>query len=366
MSKTISLIHCADLHLDSAMSTNLEPKLAQLRQIELMEAFLNMVTYASDHGVKAILIAGDFFDSITVSKRSIQTILSTMESHKEISFYYLRGNHDVSNRLGLQNELPSNLFVFGSEWTSYTLEKGVVITGRETFLDDSKHDELNLDENNVNIVMIHGDIYHDESSREGIDLNKYKNKGIDYLALGHLHKHTKGLLDDRGVYVYPGCLEPRGYDEVGDHGFEWIEVNETFNVVTNHFVPFARRNVRKLHINIDDCSCSEDIINEIELAVKKEEVSSLDYVEVILVGKDKIKDEKDLFMIKHRLKDRFFHFVLKDESEVGYDLDTIQYEGSLKGEFIRTVLNNASFSSHEKDEVIRCGIQALTKKGFTL
>ncbi len=42
--------------------------------------------------------------------------------------------------------------------------------------------------------------------------------GFDYIALGHIHKST-GLQQENGVYYgYPGCIEGRGFDELGYKG----------------------------------------------------------------------------------------------------------------------------------------------------
>ena len=51
-----------------------------------------------------------------------------------------------------------------------------------------------------------------------IEVYELKNKNIDYLALGHVHKYKMEKLDNRGIYCYSGCLEGRGFDECGDKG----------------------------------------------------------------------------------------------------------------------------------------------------
>lgn len=58
---------------------------------------------------------------------------------------------------------------------------------------------------------------------ENLNLNRLRGKGIDYLALGHIHQHREEKLDDRGIYVYSGCLDGRGFDECGEKGFVLVE-----------------------------------------------------------------------------------------------------------------------------------------------
>ena len=74
---------------------------------------------------------------------------------------------------------------------------------------------LSLDADQCNIVVLHGQEseYSARDKAEIIHLTALKNKGIDYLALGHIHSYKQERLDARGVYCYPGCLEGRGFDE---------------------------------------------------------------------------------------------------------------------------------------------------------
>ena len=55
---------------------------------------------------------------------------------------------------------------------------------------------------------------------------RLKEKNIDYLALGHIHEYSQGQIDLRGKYAYSGCLEGRGFDELGEKGFILIDVSD--------------------------------------------------------------------------------------------------------------------------------------------
>ena len=43
----MKIIQCADLHLDSRMTSNLNPDKAKERKAEILNTFVNMVDYAS-------------------------------------------------------------------------------------------------------------------------------------------------------------------------------------------------------------------------------------------------------------------------------------------------------------------------------
>ena len=88
------LIHCADLHLDSAMTTHLSPDKTKERKNELLGTYLRMIDYAKANGINAVLIAGDMFDKKAVSKTTLETVYGSIVNNSEIDFYYLKGNHD--------------------------------------------------------------------------------------------------------------------------------------------------------------------------------------------------------------------------------------------------------------------------------
>ena len=58
----MKIIHCADLHLDSNMTSNLSREQAKQRKAELLATFERMIAYAKDNFVKAVIIAGDLYD----------------------------------------------------------------------------------------------------------------------------------------------------------------------------------------------------------------------------------------------------------------------------------------------------------------
>ena len=66
----MKLIHCADLHLDSPMESNLSSEKARERKSEILSTFTKMVRLAAENDVSAILIAGDLFDSDHITTRT--------------------------------------------------------------------------------------------------------------------------------------------------------------------------------------------------------------------------------------------------------------------------------------------------------
>ena len=160
----VKLIHCADVHLHSRLNTHFSVQQAKERNGELISSFVNMVEYGDAHGVSAVLIAGDLFDGASVPQSLQNVLVHVMQSHPDIAFYYLKGNHDENSVLdGKWEEVP-NLFCFrNDQWTSYTVPLfcgNLTITGME-LSENSSFDDLNLSQQDINIVLLHGQIRND-------------------------------------------------------------------------------------------------------------------------------------------------------------------------------------------------------------
>ena len=60
----MKIIHLADVHLDSKLNSHLSIEKAKLRKSEILVSFGKVVDYATQNGVKVVIIAGDLFDSV--------------------------------------------------------------------------------------------------------------------------------------------------------------------------------------------------------------------------------------------------------------------------------------------------------------
>ena len=95
----MKIIHCADLQLDSKMTANLSKEQAKERKMEILRTFSRMVEYAKNNQVKAIIIAGDLFDTRTVSATARNLVRDMINQNSDIDFLYLKGNHDYDSFL---------------------------------------------------------------------------------------------------------------------------------------------------------------------------------------------------------------------------------------------------------------------------
>ncbi len=368
MERKVKIIHCADLHLDSRMTTHLTKEKAKERKAEILKTFLNMVEYAEENQVRAILIAGDLFDVGNISAVARNTVYNAVKEHPGIQFFYLRGNHDEGNSFLQTGEHPENLRLFSDSWCSYVLEEGekrIVITAveQDTVHTRSIADSLTLRTEDFNIVMLHGQDREHETKEMGgnISLRSFRKKGIDYLALGHIHSYKRDRLDARGRYCYPGCLEGRGFDECGEHGFVLLEIDGEGSC-TDHFIPFASRKLYTLHVDISECMTTPMIGQCIQEVLDREGYAPESMVKIQLEGRVDMECEKDISYLEKWLEGRYYFLKIKDNSRIKADYSQYAKAASLKGEFVRTVMDAEGVGEEEKAWIIKYGIWALAEE----
>ena len=349
----MKLIHCADVHLDSPLS-KFPSDLARERRAELLATFCRMVDFANANGVEAVLIAGDLFDSAKqVRKRTLSLVREAIAKYPALQFYYLAGNHDGGTSLyDEEHPAPDNFHSFGNRWKTYRLGE-VTITASER----PNADTLSLDPIDINIVMMHGQAVEtaNVSGRDDIPIRAYAGKHIDYIALGHVHSRWHGKVDERCFACYCGCLEGRGFDECGEKGFLLLETTPDRRV-EQRFVPFARRSLHEITLDISGCTSQADLEHRADEAVAN--IPSDDLVKLTVVGSLDPDFTPEYHWIEERLNQRFLFAKRKDETALLIRPEDYQNDISLKGEFIRRVMAS-DLPQADKDRIVLNGLRAL-------
>ncbi len=350
----MKMIHCADVHLGSKMEAKLPKEKADQRRGEVRKTFHRMVEYAKAENVRVILLSGDVFDSDRPLKRDKEFFYDVVKGNPDIDFLYLRGNHDGEE--SYTEERLKNLKTFSEEWTEYSYDN-VCVCGIEIAKSNalSLYSTLKLDKHKTNVVMLHGQV----ASTSGVDkvhLPSLADKNVDYLALGHVHSYSESRLDDRGRYAYSGCLEGRGFDDLGEKGFVLLEIDED---VQSRFIPFAQRTIRECTV---DVSAAENVYGAY-LEIKKQiTIRPNDLYRVHLIG-EILFDNDGLAAEMERLLASECYFVsVKDKTIRKIDPQDYIGDLTLRGEFVRGVLARTDWSDERKSNVITLGLKALSQR----
>ena len=137
--------------------------------------------------------------------------------------------------------------------------------------------------NKINILITHGSI--DASSEVDAVYNpikkyKIKEKGFDYVALGHIHKLSYNEEQNQNI-VYPGSVISLGFDETGKHGM--IVGNLEKKKINLEFIPLDDKEFKLYDLDVTQINSKEELIEKInELNFLENEL-----VEIILIRKEK-------------------------------------------------------------------------------
>jgi len=348
----VLLIHTSDTHLHASLSaSHLSPEKASERRRELLSTFQRLVDAAVARGVFGILIAGDLFDTETVPKSVMKNVANLMASHPEIAFYYLPGNHEKETFLPLCKGLQ-NFYSFGETFKTYTLEEGVTVSGRSVISPEA-WGELSLSPNTYSIVMLHGDVAN-KTAEHTVGLDDAAAVGVSYLALGHYHFFRDMPLSNGGVAVYAGTPEGRGYDESGEKGYVLIDTDKR----SYQFVPFAKRRIFDMELDVSSAESDTDILALTEAALKDKRREDL--IRIRLSGTHPLGFSPDALLVKAHFERGFYAFEVKDETHLKINPEDFRYDRSLKGEFIRSVLADDTLDAQTKEAVLAKGLSALT------
>ena len=343
----MKLIHAADLHLGSRLSSRFSPKLAAERREEVRRDLRRLVQYAQNEGVSAVLLAGDVFDSPTPPQKEAEFFCRTLASAPEVRFFLLLGNHDR----GLSLALPPNCTLFTKEWSTVDLG-GVFVSGIEITEENAASFYASVPRvTGQSIVMLHGQV----SSSVGLDricLKELRGRKIDYLALGHVHAHEMGTTEDGTPWAYSGCLTGRGFDETGETGFVLLCVEDD---VRAEFVPFSEHPIYRIEADVSHVRDLYEAAQRLRPLIPSENA----VCRFLMTG----EVERDVSLSEDRIAaelsgDCAFASV-KDQTRPILPIGEYEKELSLRGEFVRTVLRREDLSEEDKNAVLLLGLRAL-------
>ena len=365
---SVKILHCADIHIGAAES--FLGARADLRRYETVLTFERIIDTAVNAGVDVVAVAGDLFDSNTADARLYRPVLEKIASVPDIKVLFAAGNHDplLSSSPFLKNKNPGNLYVFPEHDHCFTFDDiklraygrsfgNVYVQGEQSF------GITPPDDGYVNLMVLHGELTGDLSSQyNAVTAEFIKNSGMDYIALGHIHKRTEPQKSGNTYYAYCGCPEGQGFDETGEKGVYVGTVGKSLCAL--EFIPLAKR--RHFHIKTDvtGLASQAEIVNKITEEIKDTAESGWEenLYKIELAGGVKEGIDVNTAEIIARISEAVYYAKVKDSTVPALDMEQIASEISLKGIFVKNMLSRMeNASDDEKEELaaaLRLGLKA--------
>lgn len=369
----IKIIHCADLHFDTPFK-EFKGMLAEKSKEEIKEVFSKIIDLFIEEKAQILLLAGDIFDNLSVSKTTLKFIGDELKRIGDKKVFISPGNHDPINSKSFYNlvEWPSNVKIFKGETECCVLEDlNVRVFGRGF---EDKHvktpllEKGNRSNKYIDIMVIHGEVTGGNSSYNPISLEAIRESGMDYIALGHKHAFSGILKEGSTFYAYSGCPQGRGFDELGEKGVIIGEVSK--GIVDLKFKPLAVRNYEEREVNISGCYGYDEIVRKVLSSVDSKDREN-NFVKVILKGEieEGFSINEDLLLEK--LKGDFYFLKIVDKTSIKLNLEELNNEFSVKGMYARKIYKKIeeATSDDEKETLmlaLKLGLQSLSKEEVSL
>ena len=349
----MKFVHIADMHLDSAFS-NLSDKdiMGDLRRLEQRKVFKKIIEYIKENGVGYLFISGDLYEHKYIKQSSIEYINNLFKEIPETKIFIAAGNHDPKVKNSYYNKFNwnSNVKIFDS-FIEKVEESDCNIYGYsfdDFYCNNCGIEDFLVEQNGKpNILVIHGNldgVKKDDKPYNPISKKILLEKGFDYVALGHIHKPDY----ENKKIVYPGSTISLGFDELGKHGMIVGELNQDLKL---EFIPLDDEEFTISEINVDNLGSKEELIEKINTL----NINPNEYVEIILKGGRNFEIDK-YDILKYIQNDRIIK--IKDETRLSRDLEKIANESTLRGLFVKEMLEKLENENDlEKKDILEKAVE---------
>lgn len=292
MTKTISFIHAADLHLDSPFRglTTIPEYIFQEVRDSTFHAFDQLVDVAITKQVDFVLLVGDLFDN---DKQSLKAQVYLRKGFQrlqqaDIQVYLSYGNHDYVLGNPYRLAFPENVHVFPHETVTHLTYKknneelaniyGFSYHHRAVRQNKAEEYQMTREQIPYHIATLHGAIHgnQDHDPYAPFTLQQLQTTSFDYWALGHIH--TRTVLSTNPPIIYSGNTQGRHRNETGDKGCYYVKMTPT----DTHFEFTSLQSIAFIQMDLDmsDCQTLDDIEETLMSIAHDKEQKQLIYLTV--------------------------------------------------------------------------------------
>lgn len=329
MSK-IKILHSADLHLDSPFE-GLPGGKAAVRRGEQRALLSALAELAVSEQAALVLLSGDLLDSGNTYFETGEELISAL-GRIPAPVFIAPGNHDFYSPQSpyARLKMPENVHVFTDKAIRcaelpalHARVYGAAFTeNRSAPLLSGFH--APREDGILNILCIHGEVGARDSAYNPITEEELAQSGMDYVALGHIHR-ASGLKKVGQVwYSWPGCPEGRGFDETGEKSLSIIELGE--GDCSLRPVSIAGRRYEILRADVT----GTDALLAVHTQLPDDTVR--DIYRIVLTGETDVPP--DLKQLHASLSELFFELQLRDETRLRRSVWEGAGEDTLRGMFL--------------------------------
>ena len=355
----MKFVHIADTHFDMPFRVLSDrANMGEIRRLEQRRAFKKMIEYIKQNKIPYLFIAGDLYNHEYIRESTIEYINNLFKEIPNTKIYITPGNHDpyLINSYYATYEWNENVKIFTRKIEKVENEECIIYGyGFEDFyLANSEIEKISLEnKEKINILITHANLDgSDKLPTEYNNISSYKLKeiGFDYIALGHIHKRNT---DEEKNIIYPGSTISLGFDELGLHGM--VVGNIEKQKLELEFIPLDEKELIEIELDISQISTIEELlekINEIRLEENK-------LYKITLIGERSF--EINTYKLIKIIEDKRI-IKVKNKTKLGYNIEEMSEETTLKGIFIKEVLKKIEEAPENKElleKALEIGLEVL-------
>ncbi|MGI5976177.1 MAG: metallophosphoesterase family protein [Candidatus Limivicinus sp.] len=358
--RKIRILHTADLHLDSPFE-GLGPCRAAVRRAEQRQLLDSLAQLAREKAADIVLMSGDLLDSGSSSFETGEELVRSL-GNIPAPVFISPGNHDFysSRSPYARLKMPENVHIFTSDKIECLELPELAVRVCGAAFTDSRSGPLlsgfsaEREAGIFNLLCIHGEVGAPGSAYNPIREEELAASGMDYAALGHIHKASGLLRAGSTWYSWPGCPEGRGFDETGEKYVNITELSEEGCRLEQ--ISIARRHYEILNVDVTDA----DPLAAVRAALP--ENTKNDIYRIVLTGET--DEAPDLAALRRNLPEAFFELQLRDKTRIRRDIWERAGEDSLIGIFLRKLkeMRDSAGTEDERqkaEQAARWGLAAL-------
>ena len=203
----LKILHSADWHMDAAFGAFSEEQRQLLRR-EQLKIPGKIAEICRREKCDLMLLAGDIFDGIP-TREGIDAVKRALEAC-DVPVFVTPGNHDFygTGSAWMEESWPDNVGIFTGNLKSVALPEldcRVYGAGFQSMDCSGLLENFHAEGKETYLLgVMHGDPTQNTSVYNPITASQVKKSGLQYLALGHIHK-AGAFRSGNSICAWPGC-----------------------------------------------------------------------------------------------------------------------------------------------------------------
>ena len=312
----MKILHSADWHLASPLQGRTPEQTRLLRQA-LLEVPGKVAALCRQERCDMMLLSGDLLDG-PADADSVNALKNAL-AEAAVPVFISPGNHDFAamDSPWLTQSWPDNVHIFTEpavRWVDVPALGCRVYGAGFTSMDcESLLEGFRADPDTLSLGVFHGDPAQANSPYNPVSQSQVANSGLQYLALGHIHK-CGSFRAGSTLCAWPGCPMGRGYDETGEKGV---------------LIVTLEGNAQARFVSLDTPRFHDVQLSPAALDALLPPVGNGDFYRVTLIGESALPDLEAL----SAQYSRFPNLLLRDRTQRPVDIWKALGEDSFEGTF---------------------------------